>query len=487
MTQPLFDRLAQRLDALAPDARRALARQATLRARELGLVVIRPVGDVDIPLTLSPELVEPATADERGRDAANLLGAVLKTARVVFAGGIDGARARTLFAHFGPLESRCLAQWQAAEDVTIARVDWFLDAAGRHRALELNATIPAMEAYSDAAARAWIETVGAYAGLGAEAIAGLVERNGSNAEELRRSIVAHAGLAPEARPFIAIVHREADSQQRELEALARHFRDRGHACVLATPGELQLGADGTVTIGGERPDVLYRHIFARRMPADSVLERIALGGARQRLQNPVNGHLEVKGLFAELVRLVAEEDTRAIDLTPEERATVQRVVPWTRVLSRDAALDPDGRRVADLAASLESAPERFVLKKSWDYGGKSVVLGRDLVAKEGASAWREQVQNALADGPGAWVVQELVDSPRRRHLVVGADGANAWEDVFVDASSYTASGTRDVPVGGVARWARVGVVNIVGGGGVAPLVRTDVAAVIADALGARAT
>ena len=65
---------------------------------------------------------------------------------------------------------------------------------------------------------------------------------------------------------------------------------------------------------------------------------------------------------------------------------------------------------------------------------------------------------------------------------MGHDGATSWEDVFVDASTYTATGAYDVPGGGVARWARVGVVNIVGGGGVAPLIRTDVAEEFATAL-----
>ncbi len=159
-----------------------------------------------------------------------------------------------------------------------------------------------------------------------------------------------------------------------------------------------------------------------------------------------------------------------------------RIVPWTRVLAAGPCLDPDGRRAPDLVALVSADPDRYVLKRSWDYGGKSVLLGRDIVATEGHGVWRAKVVEALAEGPGAYVAQELVVSPRKRHLVVGQDGATTWEDVFVDASSYSATGDTAVPGGGVARFARVGVVNIVGGGGVAPLILTSVANRLATGL-----
>jgi hypothetical protein len=482
----LADQWEQLLRKQSDAVRRDLATRATLRARELGLAVVREAGDVDISLTLSPEIIEPAVIHERAVDARNVLNAVVKAARAVFSQGIEGPWSRMLFGHFGPLETACLKDWERAEDVTIARVDWFIDAAGRHHALELNATIPAMEAYSDAAARAWIETMARLAELTAAQTEALVQANGSNAEELRQSIVAHSDFAASSRPSIGIIHRASDSQLRELQALVRAFEKAGHVVRLAPAEEVSLNTAGRATLGSFVPDILYRHIFARRMPEGSVLERIARGETNSRLQNPVNGQFEVKGLLAELVRIVAEDNGAGLNLTAEELHTVKNVVPWTRLLSDSPGLGPNGERVSSLAEFVAADPAQFVLKKSWDYGGKSVLLGFDVLATSGAEFWRAKVKEALTDGPGAWVVQKLVASPRRQHLVVLKGTDAAWEDVYVDASTYSATGNIAVPGGGVTRFARTGVVNIVGGGGVAPLIRDDVAEQLLKAVSARA-
>lgn len=484
-TAPLAGPWEQLLNSLSDATRRDLARRSTLRARELGLAVVRATGDVDIPLTLSPEIIDSAAVRERAKDARHILNAVVKTGRAVLSQGVDGPSARMLFGHFGPLETACLHHWERAEDVTIARVDWFIDAAGQHFALELNATIPAMEAYSDAAARAWIETIGSFAGLSASATEQLIAANGSNAEELRQSIVTHSGRNLMERPSIAIIHRESDSQLRELQSLVRIFTKAGHDVRLAAAGEVALNAAGKAVIGSFVPDILYRHIFARRMPEGSALESIARWETKSRLQNPVNGQFEVKGLLAELVRIVAEDNGAGLNLTAEELDTVRRVVPWTRLLSTSPGLGPDGERVSNLADFVAANPASFVLKKSWDYGGKSVLLGFDVLATSGAEFWKSKVREALTDGPGAWVVQTLVASPRQRHLVVVEGADAAWEDVYVDASTYSATGDQAVPGGGVARFARTGVVNIVGGGGVAPLIQTPVAHQLLTALTSR--
>ncbi|MFM2152881.1 MAG: hypothetical protein RL199_1316, partial [Pseudomonadota bacterium] len=344
MPAPAPQILTEHFARLPAEMRQDLATKATRRARAHGLVVVREAGDVDIPLTLSPEVMPGSVGVERGLDARAVLDGVLAAARRVFESGLNSPLARSLFGHFGPLETRALDRWCTAETVTIARVDWFVDARGRHRALELNATIPAMQAYSDAAARAWIETLGTHAGLTSGEVDRLVARNGSNAEALRRSLLARGGLAPDALPSIAILHRENDSQLRELQALVRLFAAAGHDVRLATPGEVRVDGDGRVLIGGRTFDILYRHIFARRMPEGSDLARVALGEARQGLQNPVNGHLEVKGLFAELHRVLHEEEGRGLALSDETRSRLGRVVPWTRVFADTDVRGPDGER-----------------------------------------------------------------------------------------------------------------------------------------------
>jgi len=133
-------------------------------------------------------------------------------------------------------------------------------------------------------------------------------------------------------------------------------------------------------------------------------------------------------------------------------------VPWTRLLDDidDAALG-DG--------------DRYVLKKSHDYGGKSVVIGREA----GPLAFGQALARARADAPGSWVAQELVDAPAIDRFLCVETGARRVS-LHLDISTY-ASLIRGVPDGGsVCRAAPGRVVNIVGGGGVAPLFADDVLA-----------
>lgn len=479
-------RLHTWLERQSPTTVESLGRSLLRRTQQHGLALALPEGDVPIGTTLSPELIDRGVSAARGRDAALVLSAAIKTARSVLEPGVDSGLAKTLFGHFNSFEAEALNRWRDAEDMAIGRVDWFVDAAGNHRALELNATIPAMEAYSDAAARAWLEVLGEHAGLPPAHVGDLAERNGSNTEELRRSIVAHASAQGQSHSpaSIAILHREGDPQRRELEAIARRFERAGHDVLLATPDRVTLSAQGDALVDGRSFDILYRHIFARRLDPDGALARVATQPRRHHLLNPVNGHLEVKGLLAVLSQAVDEcgESLRKIGLSAQEEGAMRAVLPWTRLLSSEVCCDPDGKPVP-VSDTTRREPERFVLKRSWDYGGRSVLIGRDVVALEGRDGWLRRVDAALADGPGAWIVQELVASPKRRHLVVAAD-RQRWEDVYADASTFTATGVDSVPAGGVVRFATSRIVNIVGGGGVAPLIHTDVAAEIASALGA---
>ena len=145
-------------------------------------------------------------------------------------------------------------------------------------------------------------------------------------------------------------------------------------------------------------------------------------------------------------------------LSSEERAAVAELVPWTRLLDdlEDAALgDGDG----------------YVLKKSHDYGGKSVVIGREV----GPAAFGQALARARADEPASWVAQELVDAPAIDRFLFVETGARRLS-LHLDISTF-ASLIAGVPEGGsVCRAAPGRVVNIVGGGGVAPLFADDVLA-----------
>jgi hypothetical protein len=427
------------LSGMPAERRDELARVGQERASELGLMR----GAAPIPLVLSPVGLPREELTALGRAARLVVSALVKVCRELIERVPE--RARLLFEHLSPLEQEALrTRWREAEELLIARVDWFVDAAGRPRTLEVNATIPAMPVYSDAAALGWLR---AWAPLRAE---DLFSRSHSNAGWLADGLVTAAKRAGRRLPLrVQLLHRDGDPQLPELVALSALLLRRGCAeARTRTPAEVVLD---------DAPDrVLYRHLFARYVEPGTPLARAFLDPVRYALWNRVDAWLETKALVAELS---LRSDLGA--LTPEEREAVRSLVPWTRLL--DDVTD------AELGSGAE-----YILKRSHDYGGKSVVIGREA----GAAGFRAALAAARRDPPGSWVAQELIDSPpTERYFAVHTPREKVRSGnglLHVDISTY-ASLIEGIPSGGcVCRAAPGHVVNIVGGGGVAPLYPEDV-------------
>ena len=426
-------RAEERLIRMEPRARDELARRAQRRASELGLMR----GSTPIPLVLSPCALPRQELAALGRGARLITSALVKIARELIERRPE--RGRLLFRHLSPMESAALAtRWREAEELLQSRIDWFVDARGTVRALEVNSTIPAMQGYSDAAARAWAEAI-------APGQAQALQRNPSNAAWLVDALLA-AARHREKPLRVQLLHREGDPQVSELRALAALLRDRGVEARTCSPAEIVLD--------GDPHGVIYRHLFARYVEPSSPLGQAFLDPERHGLWNRVDGWLETKGLFAEM----SEHAGTAGLLSKEEKGAVAELVPWTRLLDDidDAALG-DG--------------DRYVLKKSHDYGGKSVVIGREV----GPATFGQALSHARADEPATWVAQELIDAPAVDRFLCAGTGARR-ASLHLDISTY-ASLIAGVPDGGsVCRAAPGRVVNIVGGGGVAPLFADDVLA-----------
>ena len=420
------------LVALEPHAREELAKEAQRRASALGLMR----GPTPIPLVLSPSSLPRAELVGLGRGARLITSALVKVARELIERRPE--KARLLFHHLSPLETEALeTRWREAENLLHSRIDWFVENDGTVQALEVNATIPAMQVYSDAALRGWVQAV-------RPAREPALEANPSNAAWLLDALLRAAG--GRAQPVsVQLLHRDGDPQLTELAALAVQLRDRGIEARTCTPTD--------VVLDGDPHRVLYRHLFARYVDPQSALGRAFLDPRKHGMWNAVDGWLETKGLFAELS---LQRD--ASFLSQEERAAVAEFVPWTRLID-----DIDDASLGD--------GDDYVLKKSHDYGGKSVVIGREAGRREFLHA----LARARADLPGSWVAQRLIDAPSLDRFICSERGALRMP-LHLDVSTF-ASLIEGVPEGGsVVRAAPGRVVNIVGGGGVAPLFADDVLA-----------
>ena len=444
---PVAAQADEKLTRLQPSARDRFAALAQRHASASGL----RRGPQDIPLVLSPVSLPRSELAALGAAARLIVSALVKVARDLL--DRHPERKGLLFAHLSPLELLALeTRSHEAEELLIARVDWFVDRAGCAHALEVNATIPAMTVYSGAAVAGFLSAACP------EQAQALLAKNPGNAAWLVSALLRaaqNAGRGKEGATFpqglsVQLLHRAGDPQQSELEVLAGLLQERGVLARTVTPDDIVLD--------GAPERVLYRHLFARYVEQDSALGRAFLDPLRHGMWNRVDGWLETKGLFAEL-SLHANESGHLLD--DAERAAIARYVPFTRLLD-------------DVSDAQLGDGDAFVLKRSHDYGGKSVVIGRE----KGPESFRTALAAARLDSPGTWVAQGLVDAPSlgRWFCAHGEKGELSAQraDLHLDVSTY-ASLLPGVPDGGsVCRAAPGRIVNIVGGGGVAPLFADDV-------------
>jgi hypothetical protein len=482
---PLLDTLRAHAHAFGP--------KLAVDACERGLAVTRPDGSVRaIPVTATPVILPEDEIHRRATVSSLISRAALKMARAT----LEGPNAEVILSALSPLERR-VAQDTYAQVTMLAttRVDYFV--AGTPFALEVNATIPAMQGYSDIAADAFIHHVGRHAGLDDGRIASLQGRNGSNTLALYRALLEGYAAQRDGRlpERIGLMCRRNDPQITEQRHLAQRFSLLGTEAEVLHPDE--LSGEGLIEARGRKWDLVYRHLFVRRLeetPSPFVENFFRTFHRWQTvLLNPPSAQVEVKTTFALLSRaLVEPELSEMAGLEAAELLAVADLVPWTRRFEAGSTLAPGGERVEDLVAYVAGHPDRFVIKRSWDYGGKAVFVGRGLgtaqyeervkAAYGDALDWKTLCERAASDPlGGGYVVQEYVESNPEPHLLCSANGVDAVE-LYVDYSAYATVGPGRPPRwGGVCRGSISPIVNIVGGGGVLPLLTTEVADALATA------
>jgi hypothetical protein len=445
-----------------------------------------------IPITATPVLIDPDELTRRRALAAQLASATLKMARHVLA--TEGLRGLVLDG-LSPLERR-FAQATFAQLTTLVttRVDFFA-AADQVRALEVNATIPAMQGYSDIAANTFLEVVGRHFGANDRIIAGWQAKNGSNALALYRALLdGYAQVRPGRAPQrIALLSRRNDAQLTEQRYLCERFREWGAEADVVHPD--QLSGTDAVRADGKVYDLVYRHLFVRRLEepglagADWVQGLLGEpNGTRAVVLNPPASQVEVKAVFALLSQALEDGAlAQAAGLDDHQLEAIAQAVPWTRPF-----------RGAALLTQVQAEPDRFVLKRSWDYGGRAVFVGRTRhepgfaertqAAYGAALDWNTLCERAVADTQGGgFVAQHLVETHPEEHLLCSGP-AQLPVELYVDFSAYASVGLDPQPKwGGVCRGSLSHIVNIVGGGGVVPLITTEVARSVLMAFRAWAT
>jgi hypothetical protein len=394
---------------------------------------------------LRPHLVTRAHWDLLRDTGRRLLETAARVARRAFDGDVS-----RLCAFLGTPEAE--ARWVAFDpgepDVLLSRLDAFLTPDGP-RFIEINSDAPAGFGYGDRMAGVFreLEVFRAFARGRAvsyvasgpalvDAVLGLwVRRGGARA------------------PVVAIVDWADVKTRADQEILRATFEARGTTCVLADPRDAVL-AEGRLRFGGTAADVVYRRAVLSELVEREDEVRTFLEAYRGHAAVFVNSFRcrlsEDKAFFA----LFTDEAFASL-LTPEERALVVRVVPWTRRI-RERKTVRGGTEI-DLVPHVLARREELVLKPAHGYGGRSVLVGDETSAE----AWEAAVLAGLRE---PWVVQERVPIPEEPFPVVEG-GALTFEALKVNANPFYVAGAE---VGAVARASRGSVINVSAGGGSVP-------------------
>jgi hypothetical protein len=233
-------------------------------------------------------------------------------------------------------------------------------------------------------------------------------------------------------PVIALVESTGGLAAHEHVFLALQEAMLEHGVRLLLGEIHELGErNGKVTLRGIPIDVLLRYFVAGELAGDraaqDTLDMIvrAHHTGRTVLFTPLEGGaFASKGSLALLHQPGVRETFSAV-----ERAVVDRIVPWTRLLG---AGGPFGRDRAELVERCRAGREDLVLKPGVGYGGVGTVVGHEATDEQ----WRQALLDRAA---GDHVVQQRV-RPAGEPVVNAETGdVEHWVanwGVFVDSEGY---------------------------------------------------
>lgn len=335
-----------------------------------------------------------------------------------------------------------------ARSSPLARLDSFLTTSA-YQFVELNAETPAGSAYNDVLSEIFLEL---------EPMRRFAERWEVRSFHVRQKLLdtlvacyREAGGTRE-RPSIAIVDYEEVPTRTEHHLFRAFFESRGHPAMVCDPRHMEYAA-GELRADGQRVDVVYKRLLVnelleRRDQLGALME--ALRDRAAVLVNP----MRCKPIHKKAIFAVLTDDDVLARLAPDERAAIQRHVPWTRRVV-EGPTTFEGAPI-DLVPFVRAERARLAIKPNDEYGGKGVFLGWEL----DESAWDAAIQQALA---GSYVVQHRVELQRQRfpRLVPALEFA----DLVVDLDPFLFDGQVE---GFLTRLSGTSLANVSSGGGQVP-------------------
>lgn len=220
-----------------------------------------------------------------------------------------------------------------------------------------------------------------------------------------KTIKAETGFPPDSRPVMVMTDWPSSYQSISgyIDTYTARMSELGLDACGAHIGQLEV-RDGRVWLGDRKVDIIYRLFMIEDLleypdaPAlvHPILNAVARGEVR--IFTPMDDALYAsKGALA----MLSDEANRPV-IDPDHLASVDRILPWTRMVRPGQVSLEDGTKV-DLLKYAISHQNELALKPTLLHGGSGVLLGWS--ADTTASEWEERVRAAL-DGP--YVIQRRI-------------------------------------------------------------------------------
>lgn len=360
------------------------------RIRATDLLGSLPRSDLLVALYQQRFLTRPVFlgAAERARVYADL--ETLRTALISLPGRLhDGdlaAFARA--AGLTDVQAGAVLRSHGSQVTRLTRADLYADEAGFH-ALEFNMGSPIGGIDNAELCRGLLEHP-VLARFAAEHGLGYVDTMRGQVA----TILDETGFPPGSFPVVALAdwpeHFPVFSPY--LHQLARRWRELGldaRPCHLA---ELKTGP-GQVRLNGQRVDIIFRLFLLEHLLKPDGLDLIgplldAAGRGEVAMFTPLDTDLfGAKSALA----MLGDERSRA-QATAAELASLDRILPWTRMVAAGPVTLPGGQRT-DLIDYAIAHQDDLVLKPALGFGGRGVVLGGHHDCSP--QAWRDQLAQAL--------------------------------------------------------------------------------------------
>ncbi|HET6711749.1 hypothetical protein [Amycolatopsis sp.] len=223
---------------------------------------------------------------------------------------------------------------------------------------------------------------------------------------------------------------------RARRSAAELLRENGLECRAGEIGDLEFRG-GKPYLDGAGVDVILRYYGLEEMlghpDCDELLEPVfrAHEDGKVVVWTPTNVFGN-KGTLAMLSEY-------AEGFAPDERAALERVLPWSRMLGRPGA-GPDTGRIEECVRR----QDRLVFKPTGLYGGQGVVIGREVDAR----TWRETLDAGSRTGS---LVQEIVQPNQETVIDPDTGDRGEWYALwaaFMTPAGLSGGGIRAIPPGG---------------------------------------